>query len=531
VSVPSRLVRTESDREAIRQGCYFDESAALRVLAFFRKFLRHSQGKWAGKPFEPLPWQYERVIEPLFGWKRPNGKRRFRRCGIAVAKKNGKSTLLAALGLYLLVGDGEAGAEVYSAGADREQAAIIYNEAARMVKASTGLTGYLTTIPSGKKIAFPLANSYYRALSSEATTKEGLNIHGLLFDELHAQRTPDLFNALKYGGAAREQPLLFWITTAGYDRGTVCYEEWQTALAVQESRRIDVDLLPVIYAASPGDDWNDPAVWLKANPSMGETLDAADFKAAHEEAKGSASKENAFRRYRLNQWVSQSVRWIPMEKWDACLTDYAPPRGDKLYCGLDLSATTDLTAASYLFDKAGDIHIAPRFWVPKDTLRRRERENRTRFDQWVRDGFIRPTEGNVVDYNVIRADLNEDRLKFNFREIAIDPWHATQLAVDLQADGFNVVYVRTGFASVGAATKEFEKRVLGRTFSHDGNPAMSWQVDNVAVEQDASGNLKPSKRRSGEKIDGVVASILALARMISDPKKKSRYEDGGIDFL
>lgn len=523
----SRWVRNKSDELAVSQGCYFDIHAADRVRYFFARFLRHSKGEWAGKPFELLDWQWERCIAPLFGWKMPDGTRRFKRAGWGLPKKNGKSTLLSGISIYTLCGDGEPGAEVYSAAADRDQASIIYNEAAAMVEASPALASWIEVVRSSKRMRFAKTNSIYKALSADVPTKEGLNIHCLLFDELHAQKTWDLWNTLRYGGAARRQPLLIWISTAGADKNSLCAAQWKYALDIQESRAVDIRFLPFIAAADPDDDWTQPETWKKANPSYGITIKQEDMQADCTEAQNRPVEENNFKRYRLNLWTSQITRWISMARWDACRDEYteADLRGQVCRVGLDLASTSDLAAMVCLFKQGSGYRILPYFWLPRNRLRTREQENLTRLDQWAHDGFIKLTEGDVIDYDVIRADINA--LPFDVQEIAIDPWNATQIATDLIGDGFAVQYVRTGFISISAATKEYEKLVLAGQMRHPDNPVYNWMMNNVAVETDASGNLKPSKRRSSEKIDGVVATILALARSISAvTKKPSKYDKG-----
>jgi phage terminase large subunit-like protein len=532
--VPARLIRNKSDEVAIEQGCYFDAKSSERVRNFFQKFLRHSKGEFAGKPFELLPWQWERVIEPLFGWKMPDGTRRFRRCGIAVPKKNGKSTLLAGIGLYLLCGDGEQGAEVYSAAADRKQAAIIFDEAANMVEASDALSSRITLRRANKSMAYPAANARYEALSAEVETKEGFNVHGLLFDELHAQPTPNLWNTLRYAGAARKQPLIFWISTAGVDKESICYLQWKNALDVQESRAVDVSLLPCIFAADEAaDPWGEET-WKAANPSYGSTISRRDMQEAAEEAKNNPSQENTFRRYRLNQWTKQESKWISNEKWERCRAEYTPTelQGCKCWAGLDLATTTDINALVLLFKEGAKYRLLPYFWSPEAALRTRERSNRQRIDHWSRAGLIKLTDGNSVDYGVIRADINDLGDKYKIREIAIDPWNATSLATDLQNDGFTVEFVRMGYYSLSPATKELEKLIVNGSIEHPGNPVLDWMFSNITIQQDPAGNVKPSKAKSSDKIDGIVALLLALARAIKQEQpKKSVYDKRGILYL
>jgi phage terminase large subunit-like protein len=509
---------SRADQLALDAGCSFDPAAAERVRTFFRKFLRHSKGQWAGQPFELLAWQWEQIILPLFGWKRADGTRRFRRAYIEVPKKNGKSTLSAGISLYLLMGDGEPGAEIYSAAADRDQASIVFGEAARMVKASPALSSRLQVINSTKRIVYPANGSWYKALSAEVPTKEGLNIHGLIFDELHAQKTRDLWDTLTYGGAARRQPLLLAITTAGYDRDSICYEQHLYAQGVLAGTVEDPYFFAYIAAANKEDDWKDPAVWKKANPSYGVTISETSFQDDAREAQNSPAKESPFRRYRLNLWTDAAERWISSERWDACdlpldLEDLA---GRGCYAGLDLSSTTDTTSLVLLFPhEDGTYSVLLYCWVPETACRDRERKNRQRFDEWARRGHVEKTPGDVIDYQWIRKKLNELSRLYQIQEVAFDPWNATALSTQLKdEDGFTVIAFRQGYASMSEPAKALEGLILEGKIRHGGNPVLRWMVGNCCVETDSAGNVKPSKKASTEKIDGVVALVMALGRAL-----------------
>lgn len=530
---PERLIRNKSDEVAVDHGCYFDPKSAERVRKFFG-LLRHSKGQFAGKRFDLLDWQWQRVIEPLFGWKMPDGTRRFRRCGIAVPKKNGKSTLLAGIGMYLLIGDAEPGAEVYSLGADRKQASIIFNEAANMVRASDALSTRIRIRDSIKQMMYPAGKAVYEAFSGEFGTKDGYNANGVLFDELHAQPDDRLWNVLRFAGASRRQPLLFWISTAGVDRESICYLQWRNAKDIQESRAVDISLLPLIYEAEETDDPYSEETWAKVNPSYGITISKRDMQEAAEEARQNPALENNFRRLRLNQWTRQESKWISSEHWDACKAEFTAKslRRKPCWAGLDLATTTDLNALVLLFRDGPKYRVLPFFWAPEAALRGRERSNRQRIDHWARAGFIKLTEGNSVDHNVIRNDINKLSTQYEFNEISIDPFGAMYLATQLQDDGFEVEFVRQGFLSISPATKEFERLVVNALLEHNGNPVMDWMFSNITIETDASGNVKLSKAKSHEKIDGFAALMTALARAIkkSGPKK-CVYETRGIQTL
>jgi phage terminase large subunit-like protein len=359
----SEWIRSPRDEKAVLEGCRFDIRAAERVRTFFTKFLRHSKGQWAGQPFALLDWQWREVVAPLFGWKRADGTRRYRRAYIEVPKKNGKSALFSGLSLYLLAADGEPGAEVYSAAVDRDQASIVFNEAANMVEVSPQLSSRLNVVRSMKRIVMPRSRSFYKALSADVPAKEGLNAHAVLIDELHAQKTRLLWDTLRYTGAARRQPLHLSITTAGFDHHSICWEQHDYAEKVLDGTIEDSSFLPFIAAAGAEDDWTSPEVWRKANPSFAVTINPEQFAEDCREAQESPAKENSFRRYRLNQWTEQEVRWLNMEKWDACATPLGDLGRRPCYAGLDLSSTTDITALVLVFPNEDRYDVLPLFWV------------------------------------------------------------------------------------------------------------------------------------------------------------------------
>lgn len=528
----SEWVRCKADERAVDDGCTFDLKAADRVRTFFTKFLRHSKGEWVGKPFELLDWQWKEVIAPLFGWKRANGLRRFRKAGIWVPKKNGKSALCSAISLYMLVGDMEAGAEIYSAAGDRDQAAIIFGECASMVEASKALKDRLTIVRSQKRIVHQMANSWLKALSADVPTKEGLNWHLLIFDELHSQKKRDLWDTLTYGGAARRQPLLISISTAGYDRTGIGYEQYEYAKGVIDDRIHDQSFYGFVAEALPEEDWQSPAIWQKANPSLGVTIKLDDLAESCREATQSPSKENSFRRYRLNQWTEQDVRWISIDTWDKCngAIDMESLVGRDCYAGLDLSSTQDTTAFVMVFpDDAGGFDVVPYIWVPESAAKDTGRVNRAKFGEWVKRGFLLKTEGDAVDYDFIREHIKQLNRQYRIVSVAYDPWHATQLAIQLQGDGVRMVEFRQGYANFSEPTKKLETLLLEGKIRHGGHPVLRWMAGNVAVEMSAEGNIKPSKKKATEKIDGIVALIMALGRAIID--LDSVYDDRGILML
>ena len=495
----------------------------------FIECLCHTKGTWAGKPFTLIDWQ-EQIIRDIFGIIKPNGYRQFNTAYIEIPKKMGKSELAAAVALLLTCGDGEERAEVYGCAADRQQASIVFEVAADMVRMCPALNRRVKILTATKRIVYLPTNSFYQVLSAEAYSKHGFNIHGVVFDELHTQPNRKLFDVMTKGsGDARMQPLYFLITTAGTDTKSICYETHQKAKDIIEGRKIDPTFYPVIYGADENDDWTDPKVWKKANPSLGITVGIDKVKAACESAKQNPAEENSFRQLRLNQWVKQAVRWMPMEKWDRCAfaTSEDDLEGRVCYGGLDLSSTTDITAFVLVFppmDEDDKFVILPYFWIPRDHVP---------YDVWERQGFLQTTEGNVVHYGYIEKFIERLGERFNIREIAFDRWGAVQMVQNLEGMGFTVVPFGQGFKDMSPPTKELMKLVLEERIAHGGHPVLRWMMDNIYVRTDPAGNIKPDKEKSTEKIDGAVATVMALDRAIrcGNDTTESVYDTRGLLFL
>ena len=339
----------------------------------------------------------------------------------------------------------------------------------------------------------------------------------------------------KGSGDARMQPLYFLITTAGTDTNSICYETHQKAVDILEGRKIDPTFYPVIYGAGQEEDWTDPKVWKKANPSLGETIGMDKVKAACDSARQNPGEENSFRQLRLNQWVKQAVRWMPMEKWDACAFPVNPEdlEGRVCYGGLDLSSTSDLTAFVLVFPPEDDeepYYILPYFWLPEETLPIRVNRDHVPYDVWERQGFIQTTEGNVVHYGYIEKYIERLGEKYNIREIAFDRWGAVQMVQNLEGMGFTVVPMGQGFASMSPPTKELMKLTLEKKLAHGGHPVLRWNMDNIFIRTDPAGNIKADKAKSTEKIDGAVATIMALDRAIrcGNDTNESVYDSRGL---
>ena len=430
------------------------------------------------------------------------------------------SELAAAVALLLTCGDGEERAEVYGCAADRQQAAIVFDVAADMVRMCPALSKRVKILASQKRIVYLPTNSFYQVLSAEAYSKHGFNIHGVVFDELHTQPNRKLFDVMTKGsGDARMQPLYFLITTAGTDTNSICYEVHQKAKDILEGRKHDPTFYPVIYGADESEDWTDPKVWKKANPSLDKTIGMDKVVAACNSAKETPGEENAFRQLRLNQWVKQAVRWMPMEKWDKCKVafDEDDLAGHVCYGGLDLSSTTDITAFVLVFPPTEDdehYYVLPYFWLPEETLPLRVRRDHVPYDIWERQGYLKTTEGNVVHYGFIENFIDELGQKFHIKEIAFDRWGAVQMSQNLEGLGFTMVQFGQGYKDMSPPTKELMKLTLEQTLAHNGHPVLRWMMDNIFIRRDPAGNIKPDKEKSTEKIDGAVAMIMALDRAI-----------------
>lgn len=514
----------------------YDQSKADHAVDFIN-LLKHTKGIWRGVSFELLPWQ-DKIIRDVFGTVKDNGYRQYNTAYVEIPKKNGKSELAAGVALYLTCGDGEWGAEVYGCASDRQQASIVFDVAVEMVDQCPALKKRIKPVMSQKRLVYKPTNSFYQVLSSEAFTKHGLNVHGVIFDELHSQPNRELFDVMTKGsGDARKQPLYFLITTAGTDRNSICFEQHQKAVDILEGRKIDSTFYPVMYGLKDEDDWSLEDNWYKVNPSLGYTIDIEKVRNAFNSAKENPAEENLFRQLRLNQWVKQSVRWMPMHVWDKCSFEVNPERlrGRECYGGLDLSSTTDLTAFVLVFppiDENDKYQILPFFWIPEDTINLRVRRDHVPYDVWEKQGFIKTTEGNVVHYGFIENFIEELSVKYNIKEIAFDRWGAVQMTQNLEGLGLTVVPFGQGFKDMSPPTKELMKLTLEEKIAHDRHPVLRWCMDNIFVRTDPAGNIKPDKEKSTEKIDGAVALIMALDRAIrNNGNSGSVYDERGILIL
>jgi phage terminase large subunit-like protein len=478
--------------------------------------LTHTKGPFAGQPFGLRKWQEHGIVRPLFAVDPATGLRLKRMCLLMLPRKNGKTEIAAALAIDGLLFDNEIGAEVYSAAADRDQAALVFNVAAQMIRNDDELLAACEIVDSQKRIVHRATGSFYRAISAEAYSKHGFNASRVIYDELHAAPNRELWDVLTSSTGARAQPLIIAISTAGYDRHSILWELYSHAKKVREHPDLDPSFLPIIYEAPPDADWTDEKVWRACNPALGDFRSLEEMRIACARAREIPAQENTFRRLYLNQWTEQATRWLPLPAWDACATDIDRARlaGRRCFVGLDLSTTTDLTAAVAVFPTATGFDVLAHFFMPQDRIPQRVTRDRVPYDQWARQGWLTAIPGPVIDYDRVRAVLQGWDAEFDVQMIAYDPWNATDLIARLEKDdGITCVKVRQGFGSLTAPSKSLETAILSRRLRHNNDPVLRWNVSNVSVETDDAGNIRPSKKASTERIDGVVALILAIDAM------------------
>lgn len=505
------------------RGLYWDVDESERAIRFM-ELLPHIKGEWARQKLRLNMelWQAF-VVGSLFGWKREDGLRRFQTAYEEVARKNAKSTKASGVGIKLAFFDNEPGAEVYAAATKLDQAKIVWNDAKGMVRRSPGLRKRIQ--PYALALAREALSQKFVPIGSDRNTLDGLNSHGNIVDELHAHKTRDLWDVLDTAMGARQQPLMYAITTAGYDRQSICWEIRGYGLSVLRGEVEDDAFFAYIATLDDGDDPFDLDVLAKANPNLigspgveGGSVYREYLQTQAKRARELPGRLNSYLRLHCNVWTEQAQRWIDVAAWNN--TARRPVNVDDLigrpcFAGVDLTSTTDIGAYLLLFPPLGDgddWQVLPKFYVPEEHPEGRTKQERERFDAWHRAGLLTYTEGNVVDYEVIRRDINEDAERFDIQEVAYDPWNAMGLIPGLIADGAECVAVRQTYSGLSSACKRFEEIVISQSIRDGGNPIMRWMVGNVSVKEDADGNIRPVRDKSPNKIDGVVALLTALAR-------------------
>jgi phage terminase large subunit-like protein len=514
----------------------FDEGKAGRVCRFLEQ-LPHVKGPLAGTLFRLEPWQCF-VVTTAFGWVlRDTGSRRFRYGYIEVPRGNGKSFLSSGIALYGLAADGESGAEVYSAATTAAQARITYGDAERMLRKRPALIEKLGLRISSHAISQQKSGSTFGALSREAKNHDGKNIHVAVVDELHAHRTRELWEVLITGAAKRPQSLIWAITTAGTDTAGICYEVRGDVIKMLEGTPKD-ELFGVIWTLDEGDNWRNEASWAKANPNWHASIDHRMYRAAANGAMQSAAKENGFLTKHCNVWCNADVGWMDMDEWDRC-ADSALREADflKAPCtlGLDLASKKDFACRAKVFWRdlpAEDARTVRHYYLFVDSYLPKRAVDESKNSQlagWVKDGWVKVTPGSTLDFEAVKEDVRSDMRLHAPQQVGFDDWQANQFSGEMQAEGVTMVEVPNNVKHFSEPMKMLEALVLEGRLHHDGNPVMRWMVSNVVCHTDAKGNIYPRKERDENKIDGVVATIMALNRALLAPEDTgSVYERRGI---
>lgn len=510
------------------RGLKFDQTAAEHAIEFFG-LLKHSKGEWAGEQFKLAPWQMF-ILWSLYGWKDENGFRRYRYAYVSCGRKQGKTTLAAGLGLHALIADGESGAEVYTAATKRDQARISHLEASRMVKASESLRDHVNVFKDN--LSVDGTASKYEPLAADYNSLDGLNISMCVIDELHAWKSREMWDVLDTSTAARRQPLIFIITTAGHDRSSVCWEQHEYSQKVLDGVIEDDSWFVFIAAIDEGDDWEDESIWGKANPNLGVSCKIEDLRRKAKRAKETPAALNAFLRLHLGIWTESETVWLTKELIDfgEGETDAESLLGRKCYAGLDLAATRDLSACVLAFPSDdGSYDLLSYCWAPRENARKRERDDRVPYLTWAAQGHIKLTEGDVTDYDFILSDIESLAERYQIQNLAFDRFGAAQIVTSLQNVGLPVLQWGQGYLSMSPPTKELERLMAAKRIRYAVHPIFKWCMSNVVVETDPAGNIKPSKRKSNERIDLAVSAIMAIgAAMKAEPDAGFVYNERGL---
>ncbi len=529
---------------------YFSDDAANHAIGFFHNYLHHSKGEWAGQPFRLSPWQ-QFILWCLFGWlRKEDGFRRFVVAYVDMGRKNGKSTLASGIGLYLFDADGEPGAHIYTGATKYKQARIVHEEAENMVRSSSALSSRVGIVRDNLHVF--ATGSKFEPLGKDSKTEDGLNVHGAIIDEYHAHPDDGLVSVLRTAMGSRRQPMMLIITTAGFERMSPCYEQREYVKKVLEGVLEDDSIFGIIYTLDeeekdadgtvikPADDWKDKRNWIKANPNLGVSVYLRDLELMCNEAIEAPSKQNAFKTKRLNIWTQTVSLWITPKSWSLNNrpVDETLLLGRPCYAGLDLSTVMDITALCLCFPPLEDeliYQLLWRFWIPEDNMLEKIKKDRVPYDLWREQGYLVATPGNVIDYDFIEAQVKHDAEQFEMKELAYDPYNASQVIVHLTAEGITAFPFRQGFLSMSPAAKDFEKRVLAGELANGCNPIMDWMINCTTVVSDPAGNIKPVKpdrMKESRRIDGVIAAIMATYRAsMREKKKQSKYEKEGLVVL
>ena len=527
-AAPKRRIKApEKSRREYLPGYEWKQDKVERVVTFIEKFCRHSQGEQAGKPFTLLDWQRDEVIAPLYGWYNPDGTRRFRTSAIWISKKNGKSTLISALCAYELMAAGEKGAQVYSAANDRYQAGIVARSMISMLKSNPALLKHVEIVESRNAVLHRASNSRYTVLSADAHRAEGIDASFVVVDECHSMPNDKLWRALRYATAARSNPLFISISTAGFDKRGIWWEIWKQSEQNMADPSLDPAFYGRIWAASKDDDHESEETWRKANPSLGHTISVQSFAADEQESRNSPSKRNSWLRYRLNcPDTTADERWFRPGDWERCQVEPMEFGERPVFCGVDLASTWDTTSfVAVSPDDDGNLDVFAKFFVPRDNAFEREKTDKVPYSAWTEQGYLVATPGNICDYGVLQAFIEDFCKNHNVQTIAFDRWNASMLMTALYQQGIPVTGYSQSFSSLSGPSKRLETLVAGGRLRVGQNPVLAWQSGNCVVIEDGNQNIRPSKKASNEKIDGIVSLVMAIGVLdTAEAQQEQNYE-------
>ncbi len=509
---------------------YFDKEAASKAINFIEIFCSHTKGELSGTPLLLEDWQ-KKIIGDLFGWKQENGLRKYRTAYIQVPRKNGKTTLASSVALLMLFMDKERGSEIYCAASDRAQSGLVFEIAKGMILNNKELSSRAKVFRNS--ITNESKGNFFQAISSDSNTKHGFNANCIIYDELHTAKNRDLYDTLLTSTGARIEPLFISITTAGYDKNSICYEVYNYAKQVKDKLIVDDSFYSAIFEAELDSDITDEEVWKKANPNYGISLRKEYMKRESQRAVDVPSYQNTFKRLMLNIWTDSQTAWIGAKEWELCEgeVDLQKLKNKECYVGLDLASTRDISALVLLFKEDEKFIIVPYFFIPEENAKKRSERDKVDYVTWVRDNHIIATSGDVADYNFIKQKILDLGKEYLIQSICYDRWNASQLVIDLQNEGVPMEPFGQGFVSMSAPSKQLEALILGKEIIHDGNPVLKWMIANTVMEEDAAGNIKASKKKSSEKIDGTVALVMALGSYMTEGGHSSIYDDRGLLML
>jgi phage terminase large subunit-like protein len=529
--VKNACERQKSDLKRKDLAYRFDKSRAEKVCKFI-EVLPHIKGIWAGKPIILEPWQVF-LLTTVFGWVNKEGLRRFKTVYTEVPRKNAKSTLSSGVALYLLTADNEGGPEVYSAATTRDQARIVWEDAKRMVDRCPALREYFGVQTSAHSVFVPSKAGVFKALArDQGGNLDGLNIHGAVIDELHGHKTREVWDVVETATGARSQPLIWGITTAGFNRTGICYEQRAYTIKILDRVHTDEEYFGIIYTLDDTDDWADPKSWAKANPNWGVSVSPDDIARKARKAMEMAAATNNFLTKHLNIWVNADTAWMNMRAWDAChdpeLTE-EQFKGMPCWIALDLATKTDLAVYVKLFEREGMYYLFGKYYLPEEAA---EDGRNSHYQGWARQDILTLTPGNITDFEYIENDIREEAAKYDIQKVAYDPWQANYLATRLMSEGLPMGEYRQTVQNMSEPMKQLEALVLSGKVRHSGCPILTWAISNVVGHLDAKENIYPRKEFPENKIDPAVAAIMALGEYMSTTNEgTSAYEDRPIFFL